>query len=75
MIFFDIDNTLIDYNGSERRAIVSLFKKEYEKSINDDQTDYWKQISKSLFDDYLAKRITFEEQGKVRFNRNQRYSN
>lgn len=64
MIIFDIDNTLIDYNGSERNAITALFGKEYNYNLDESQIDYWSQISKSLFENYLEKKMTFCEQGK-----------
>lgn len=36
MIFFDIDNTLIDYDASEKKAIMELFKTKYDISLNDE---------------------------------------
>ena len=62
-----IDNTLIDYSGSERSAITGLFGKEYNYNLDESQIDYWSQISKSIFEDYLKKKLTFLEQGKLRF--------
>ena len=61
-----IDNTLIDYSGSERSAITGLFGKEYNYNLDESQIDYWSQISKSLFENYLEKKMTFCEQGKIR---------
>ena len=31
MIYFDLDNTLIDYNSSERKAIEFIFKEKYKR--------------------------------------------
>ena len=64
MIYFDLDNTLIDYNSSERKAIEFIFKEKYGLVLNNNQTDYWSKISRKYFDYYLSKQITFEEQGK-----------
>ena len=46
MIFFDIDNTLIDYDASEKNAVTELFKEKYDISLNDEQVQYWHTISK-----------------------------
>ena len=67
MIYFDLDNTLIDYNSSERKAIEFIFKEKYGLVLNNNQTDYWSKISRKYFDYYLSKQITFEEQEKNRF--------
>ena len=67
IIYFDLDNTLIDYNSSERKAIEFIFKEKYGLVLNNNQTDYWSKISRKYFDYYLSKQITFEEQGKNRF--------
>lgn len=64
MIFFDIDNTLVDYNKSETEAIHFIITKYglklalYEKS--------WKNISKKYFAKYLEQEISFHEQGAQR---------
>ena len=34
MIYFDLDNTLIDYNSSERKAIEFIFKEKYGLVLN-----------------------------------------
>ena len=67
MIFFDIDNTLIDYDASEKKAIVELFKTKYNISLNDEQLQYWHNLSKEYFDRYLNGELNFNEQGKKRF--------
>lgn len=67
MIFFDIDNTLIDYDSSEKKAIEELFRVKYNISLNDEQIQYWHNISKKYFDRYLFGKLTFIEQGKKRF--------
>lgn len=67
MIFFDIDNTLIDYNASEKKAIMELFKTKYDISLNDEQVQYWHTLSKKYFDRYLHGELKFDEQGKKRF--------
>lgn len=67
MIFFDIDNTLIDYDTSEKKAIMELFKTKYDILLNDEQVQYWHTISKKYFDRYLHGELKFKEQGKKRF--------
>lgn len=67
MIFFDIDNTLIDYDASEKKAIMILFKTKYDISLNDKQVQYWHTLSKKYFDKYLHGELKFKEQGKKRF--------
>lgn len=67
MIFFDIDNTLIDYDASENNAVTELFKEKYDISLNDEQVQYWHAISKKYFDKYLQGELTFQEQVKKRF--------
>lgn len=67
MIFFDIDNTLIDYDTSEKKAIMELFKTKYDILLNDEQMQYWHTISKKYFDRYLHGELKFKEQGKKRF--------
>ena len=51
MIFFDIDNTLIDYDTSEKKAIMELFKTKYDILLNDEQVQYWHTISKNILTD------------------------
>lgn len=67
MIFFDIDNTLIDYDASEKNAIMELFKTKYDISLNDEQVQYWHNISKKYFNRYLHGELNFKEQGEKRF--------
>lgn len=61
MIFFDIDNTLVDYSKSEVETIRFIMVKYgleldlYEKC--------WKNISKKYFTKYLEQEISFREQG------------
>lgn len=61
MIFFDIDNTLVDYSKSEVETIRFIMVKYgleldlYEKR--------WKNISKKYFTKYLEQEISFREQG------------
>ena len=60
MIFFDIDNTLIDYDASEKKAIMELFKTKYDISLNDEQIRYWHTISKKYFERYLHGEMNFK---------------
>ncbi len=53
MYFFDIDNTLIDYDTSEEKAIVALYMEMGNILLSEMQIAYWHMISKSYFNDYL----------------------
>ena len=68
MIFFDIDNTLIDYNASEKTAFTELMLRKCGISINEEQYEYWHSISKVCFQKFLDKELTFEEQGMKRIS-------
>lgn len=50
MIFFDIDNTLVDYNVSEKKVIEKIFLKEFKMTLNDEQIHHWHIISQKIFD-------------------------
>ncbi len=64
MIFFDIDNTLVDYSKSERKAI-NYIMKSYKLNVKD-YSKIWKDISSKYFSEYLRKNLSFEEQGAMR---------
>ncbi len=66
MIFFDIDNTLINYDASEKTAVSRLIREISGKGPTDGQLDYWHEISHDFFQQYLRKELSFEEQGKRR---------
>ena len=66
MIFFDIDNTLINYDASEKTAVSRLIREISGKGPTDGQFDYWHEISHDFFRKYLRKELNFEEQGKRR---------
>lgn len=67
MIFFDIDNTLIDYDTTEKNAVKELFGARYNISLNDEQARFWHTISKTYFNRYLHGELKYNEQGKRRF--------
>lgn len=61
MIFFDIDNTLVDYSKSEAEAIrFIMVKYGLELDLYD---KHWKNISQKYFTKYLEQEISFREQG------------
>lgn len=68
VIFFDIDNTLIDYNASEKAAFTELMLRECGISVSEEQYGYWHSISKSWFQRFLDKELTYEEQGMKRIS-------
>lgn len=75
MIFFDIDNTLIDYNASEKKAITELILTNCNYKINEEQYEYWHIISQKYFQKFLDKILTFEEQGTERILAFAKYCN
>ncbi len=66
MIFFDIDNTLIDHNLSERKAILALGTALGITEQPDDLAQRWQVISKQFYAQYLNKELSFEEQRTAR---------
>ena len=64
MIFFDIDNTLVDYSKSEREAIRLIMDK-YGLKL-EQYGKYWKSISGRYFTKYLWQEMSFQEQGAQR---------
>lgn len=64
MIFFDLDNTLVDYSTSEKKAINSIM--ESYKISTEDYAKIWKDISSKYFSKYLSNNLSFEEQGAMR---------
>ena len=71
MIFFDIDNTLVDYSKSESEAIRLIMCKYGLES--EQYGKCWKDISEKYFTKYLRQEMSFQEQGAQRirelFNR------
>lgn len=64
MIFFDLDNTLVDYSTSEKKAINSIM--ESYKISTEDYAKIWKDISSKYFSQYLSNNLSFEKQGAMR---------
>lgn len=64
MIFFDIDNTLVDYSASEKKAIKFIMES-YRIKV-EDYSKIWKDISSKYFSQYLSNNLSFEEQGAMR---------
>lgn len=64
MIFFDIDETLLDFKRAENLAVMKLFEV-YEENFNfgrDEFYDKWCSIGKVHFNRYLTGQLTFSEQ-------------
>lgn len=63
MIFFDVDNTLIDYSRGEANAIMSLCR-HLKVIVNDRaaQVKKWQSITASCFEEYLSGHLSFSEQ-------------
>lgn len=62
MIFFDIDNTLIDHNQTEKRAIIATFNY-FGLKIDKNILHIWSEISEEYYDKYIQGLYSFEEQG------------
>lgn len=67
MIFFDIDNTLVDYSKSEREAI-RLITDKYGLKL-EQCGKCWKGISERYFTKYLRQEMSFQEQGAQRIRK------
>lgn len=67
MIFFDIDDTLLDYQTSQDVAAIA-FAKKYNQFINDPENfpAIWDQITKHHMNRYLKGDISFQEQRRCR---------
>lgn len=67
VIFFDVDNTLIDYDTSEKLAISKLCN--YFQIVSGPGEDFvklWKDVSKQYYEQYLSGKMTFQEQRLMR---------
>ncbi len=64
MIFFDIDDTLLDHSKSEYLGVKALYNRyRYEINLNEDKFYLlWNQVSDKYFYKYLKGEITFKEQ-------------
>ncbi|WP_199624816.1 HAD family hydrolase [Paenibacillus alkalitolerans] len=64
MIFFDIDQTLLDFKGAERAAVEALYEELFSKSRFSKHDFYrsWQEIGEEHFKKYLQCECTFEQQ-------------
>ncbi len=68
MIFFDIDNTLVDHSRAELNA-ASQFGEQYSDSIPNYNSDFpknWHTVAEKHIESFLSKKITFQEQRRLR---------
>ncbi|MFT8343359.1 MAG: HAD family hydrolase [Clostridium beijerinckii] len=77
MIFFDIDDTLLDHKSSELLGVESFYEeyKHYFKLGKEMFYKLWCQISDKYFNSYLKREMTFEQQRIERMKSLFRYSN
>ena len=64
MIFFDIDETLLDFKGAEYLGVAAIYQ-EWQKYFDESQDDFyarWCAVGKHYFARYLAGELTFEGQ-------------
>lgn len=66
VVFFDIDDTLIDYKLSETRTIELIIRK-YKLNVPH-YMEIWRNISEKYFNKYLNGKITFTQQGMKRMS-------
>ncbi|NDI36237.1 HAD family hydrolase [Chengkuizengella sediminis] len=64
MIFFDIDETILDFKGAEYQAVKEFYNKftDIFKITEDEFYDQWCTIGKNHFTRFLKGELTFEEQ-------------
>lgn len=71
MIFFDIDETLLDHGYAQEMAAKSFLKEQ--KDIlpyqEDEFVKLWKELAHYYFDLYVMKRLTYPEQRRIRMKR------
>jgi putative hydrolase of the HAD superfamily len=74
IIFFDIDNTLVDHLGSSKKGAEFLCSKYNLHRNNESFFSFWDRITGFYYDEYLAGKLTNKEQRRERikasFNRN-----
>jgi putative hydrolase of the HAD superfamily len=68
MIFFDIDQTLLDHDYAEKMSAIDFFQKHRDvlTLTEEEFVTQWNALSKKYFDKYLAKEISFQEQRRMR---------
>ena len=62
VIFFDIDNTLLNHSGSENKALKSIYKKYFLHMSYKKFKSVWQKWSKENWTLYELKQLTFEQQ-------------
>jgi len=67
VLFFDLDETLLDHDGAERQAAL-LFAEKFQLAGVDDESfvDRWRAVSEAYMDQFLAGELTFEDQRRLR---------
>ncbi|WP_416825471.1 HAD family hydrolase [Ectobacillus polymachus] len=68
MIFFDIDETLLDHDQAEKKGAIDFFK-EYTDELQLSDTEFvqlWYNLSNKYFEKFLAKELSFQEQRRMR---------
>ncbi|TXK83748.1 HAD family hydrolase [Paenibacillus sp. N3.4] len=68
MIFFDIDETLLDHDYAEKMGAIDFFQKLIDVlNLQEDEfAIQWNALSKKYFEKYLAKELSFQEQRRMR---------
>ncbi|KHF39935.1 HAD family hydrolase [Halalkalibacter okhensis] len=68
MIFFDIDQTLLDHETAERNGALAFYK-QHNKELNVTEEEFllkWKQLSKVYYQKFLDNELSFSEQRRMR---------
>jgi putative hydrolase of the HAD superfamily len=68
VIFFDIDDTLLDHNMAERKGAINFLRQHSEiiQSTEEEFFNLWSSLSNTYFLKYLTKEISFQEQRRAR---------
>lgn len=64
LIFFDIDQTLLDFKGAEKSAVEAIYDEFIDQSYFSKQDFYqsWQEIGEYHFKKYLRRELTFADQ-------------
>ncbi|MFA9556573.1 HAD family hydrolase [Evansella sp. AB-rgal1] len=71
MLFFDIDDTLLDHNSAERNAALDFYHV-HKHDLHMKEQEFislWVNLSHEFFQKFVAKEISFEEQRQLRMKK------
>lgn len=65
MIFFDLDDTLMDFKSAEHLGIKAFYNQFYEQLRHSEEDEFikeWERVGKKHFERYLLGELSFEQQ-------------